>query len=112
MQQGPYNPRANSLRCSARFLTKSHQPTCARDVVIHHPDTCSLTLATEAVSPLPGPTDERKQEQDEHSKVLTETPQKKIWQHMNKKKEEEEKKVSSKGEPLTDTQGKQTNAWK
>jgi hypothetical protein len=56
-------------------------------VEIHQPDTCSLTVTTEAVSPLPVPTLEQQRAQDTHTQVLTQTPQKKILEDWNKKED-------------------------
>jgi hypothetical protein len=69
----PEISRANSLRCSARFLTKSPQPSCSRYEEIHHPDNSSLTVTTEAVSPLPGPTVEQQRARDKQ-KFRTKQP--------------------------------------
>jgi hypothetical protein len=71
-------------------------------------------VAIEAVSPSPGPMGEQQRARDKHSEVLTEKPQKIILEDRNKRETGEEKreKVSSTGEPLTETQSKQTNACK
>jgi len=69
-------------------------------------------VTTEAVSPLPGPTFEQQRAWDKQTQVLTQNPQKKILEDWNKKKIEEEKRISSEGKPLTETQDRQTNAWK
>jgi hypothetical protein len=46
---------------------------------LHLQDTCSLTVANEAVSELPGPRSEQKQGREKHRlEVLTVTPQQKI----------------------------------
>ena len=69
-------------------------------------------MNTETVSPLPGPTFKQQRAEEKHSQVLTETPQKKILEDWNKNKIGEEKRISIKGEPLTENQGQQTNACK
>lgn len=44
----------------ARYLTESSQLSCFRDTELHHPDTCSLTMVTEDISPLAGPKSQQK----------------------------------------------------
>jgi hypothetical protein len=85
-------PRANTLHCSTTFLTQFPQPSCSRDVDIHHPHTCTLTVASEAVSPLTKATYEKKRARSKrHSKVLIGTPQKKNLKHRNRKTIEKKK---------------------
>ena len=45
---------------NARVLTQFPQPSCRRDVELHHTDTCSLIVATKVVSQLPWPTGKQK----------------------------------------------------
>jgi hypothetical protein len=47
---------ALDARCSIQFP----QPAYSRDIELHHPDTCSLTVATKVVSSLPEPTGKQK----------------------------------------------------
>lgn len=53
-------PHDNTLKCGARFLTDSPQPSCFRDADLHHPDTCTLTVAVCTVPSLPVPIDQQR----------------------------------------------------
>jgi hypothetical protein len=63
---------------NARFSVQFPQPSFSRDIELHHPDICSLDVATKVVSPLPGPTGKQKQARYIRKKILEDRNRRKI----------------------------------
>jgi len=63
---------------NVRFLKQFPRLSRSRNVQLHHQDTCLQTVASEALFPLQGPTDEQQRERGKHKNISEDGNTKKI----------------------------------